>query len=185
MIAMNFILYFSEIMIPLTAACIILYGIMSHLNVFDLFLKGAASGIHTTFELLPTLIGLLIATSVLRDSGLLDFLCHLIKDFLLNFHISEIPIELLPLGIMKLFSASAANGLLFDIFKEYGTDSFSGMAASIMMSCSETMLYCISIYFGCIKITKTRWTIPGCLLSILCGTFVSILLAYISCEPLT
>ena len=174
---MNFLLYLSEIIIPLTAAYIVAYGLLRTRNVFDDFTKGAMDGIKTTLELLPTLVGLLVATKVLRASGLLDFLCGLIGHLIHFIGVEHFPEVLLPLAVIKLFSASAANGLLFDIFKEYGTDSFIGMAASIMMSCSETMLYCLSIYFGSVKITKTRWTIPGCLLSILAGMIASLLLA--------
>lgn len=181
---MHLILYFSEILLPLCILSILLYGLLNKADLFGLFLNGAKHGVRTAFDLLPTLIGLLTATSVLRTSGLLDFVCHTFERLFSYFSISFFPVELLPLWIVKLFSASAANSLLFDLFKEYGTDSFLGIAASIMMSCSETMLYCISIYFGSVKITKTRWTVPGCMLSILCGTIISIVLAYFACEPL-
>lgn len=146
-------------------------------NVFEDFTKGAAEGIKTVAELLPTLIGLLVGTRVLRTSGLLDFLCKGIGELIGLTGIQNFPEELLPLSIIKTISASAANGLLFDIFKEFGTDSFIGMAASIMMSCSETMLYCISIYFGSVHITKTRWTVTGSLIAILSGITASIILA--------
>lgn len=174
---MNFLLYFSEIIIPLTAAYIVMHGMSMKRNVFEDFTKGAADGINTAIKLLPTLIGLLVGTKVLRASGLLDFLCSGAGRLIHLTGIHEFPEELLPLSVVKLISASAANGLLFDIFKEFGTDSFIGMAASIMMSCSETMLYCLSIYFGSIHITKTRWTVPGSLIAILSGITASIILA--------
>lgn len=179
---MSFLLYFSEIVIPLTAAYIVMHGLAAKRNVFEDFTKGAADGIHTAAKLLPTLIGLLVGTKVLRASGLLDFLCNKIGWLISLTGIENFPEELLPLSIVKLISASAANGLLLDIFKEFGTDSFIGMAASIMMSCSETMLYCLSIYFGSVHITKTRWTIPGCLLAIIAGITASIILAGILCS---
>lgn len=180
---MTFLLYLSQILIPLTSAYIIAHGLSCHRNVFDDFTKGAMTGLKTTFELLPTLIGLLVATRVLRASGLLDFLCHFIGHFIQELGFQLFPEQLLPLAVIKLFSASASNGLLFDIFKEYGTDSLIGTAASIMMSCSETMLYCLSIYYGSIKITKTRWTIPGCLTAILAGIIASMILAHCLVEP--
>lgn len=178
---MNILLYFSELAIPLTAAYIIAYGLVSKRNVFDDFTKGAENGLKTTIELIPTLIGLLMAVRVLRSSGLLDFLCSLLGKLIHLLGMADFPEELLPLAIVKLFSASAANGLLFDIFKEYSTDSFFGLAASIMMSCSETMLYCLSIYFGSIKITKARWSIAGSLIAIISGMIVSLLLANAIC----
>lgn len=174
---MHIILYLSQIMIPLTAAYIIGYGLSGKCNVFEDFTNGAKDGIQTAFHLLPTLIGLLVGTSVLRASGLLDFLCNGIGKLMAFLGMEFFPEELLPISLIKLISASASNGLLFDIFKEYGTDSFLGLAASIMMSCSETMLYCLSIYYGSVHITKTRWTIPGCLVAILSGIIASLVLA--------
>ncbi len=180
---MNFLLYCSEIIMPLTIAYIIAHGLAARRNIFEDFTTGAMSGIQTTVELLPTLIGLLMGTHVLRTSGLLEFLCNQFALILDTIGIDFIPEELLPLATLKLFSASAANGLLFDLFKEFGTDSYIGLAASIMMSCSETMLYCISIYFGSVNISKTRWTIPGALASILAGFFASLALASFLCQP--
>lgn len=179
--AMNFFLYCSEIIVPLTIAYIVAHGLAAKRNVFEDFTKGAMGGLRTTWELLPTLIGLLIGTHVLRASGLLEFLCELASKFLSFIGIDFIPEELLPLAALKMFSASAANGLLFDIFREFGTDSYIGLAASIMMSCSETFAYCISIYFGSINVTKTRWTIPGALLAILAGFIASLVLAGMLC----
>ena len=178
---MKFLLYLSEIIIPLTAAYIITHGLSMKRNVFEDFTHGAADGIKTVIELLPTLIGLLVGTRVLRSSGLLDFLCGGIGSLISQVGIENFPEELLPLAIVKTISASAANGLLFDIFKEYGTDSFIGMAASIMMSCSETMLYCLSIYFGSVHITKTRWSVPGSLIAIIFGIVTSLMLAQLLC----
>lgn len=178
---MSFFLYCSEIIVPLTIAYIVAHGLAAKRNIFEDFTTGAMNGLKTTWELLPTLIGLLIGTHVLRSSGLLEFLCDLASEFLSFLGIHFIPEELLPLGALKMISASAANGLLFDIFKEFGTDSFIGLAASIMMSCSETLVYCVSIYFGSINISKTRWTIPGALLAILAGFIASLILAGMLC----
>ena len=117
---MNFLLYLSEIIIPLTAAYIITHGLSMKRNVFEDFTKGATEGIKTAAELLPTLIGLLVGTRVLRASGLLEFLCEGIGRIISLIGIQNFPKELLPLSIIKTISASAANGLLFDIFKEFG-----------------------------------------------------------------
>ena len=87
------------------------------------------------------------------------------------------PSELLPLAIVRMFSASAATGLALDIFKEYGTDSYVGLAASIMMGCTETVFYTMSIYFMAAKVKKTRYTLPGALLATVAGIAVSVWLA--------
>ena len=87
------------------------------------------------------------------------------------------PAELIPAAIVKMFSSSAATGLLLDLFKTYGTDSFIGLAASIMMSCTETIFYTMSIYFMHIHVKKTRFTLAGALLATAGGIAASIFLA--------
>lgn len=78
---------------------------------------------------------------------------------------------------MKMFSSSAATGLVLDIFKNYGTDSYIGMITSIMMSCTETIFYTMSVYFIAAKVTKTRYTLAGAMLSTVVGIIASVILA--------
>ena len=85
-------------------------------------------------------------------------------------------VELVPLTIVKMFSSSAATGLLLDVYKEYGTDSYLGLVASISMSCTETIFYTMSVYFMTAKVTKTRYTLPGALLATLAGLAASVVL---------
>ena len=88
-----------------------------------------------------------------------------------------IPSELIPIAIVKMFSSSAATGLLVDLYKEAGCDSFVGMAASVMLSCTETIFYTMSIYFMSVKVRKTDFTLPGALFATLAGIAASIFLA--------
>ena len=113
------------------------------------------------------------AVGVLRASGILDFLANIIGKFTKYI---GFPGELVPLTIVKMFSSSAATGLLLDIFKEYGTDSRIGLIASISMSCTETIFYTMSVYFLAAKVTKTRYTLSGALVSTLAGLVVSVML---------
>ncbi len=87
------------------------------------------------------------------------------------------PAELVPLAFIKMFSSSAATGLVLDIFKNYGTDSMVGLITSIMMSCTETIFYTMSVYFIAAKVTKTRYTLKGALLSTVAGIIASVVLA--------
>ena len=89
----------------------------------------------------------------------------------------HLPPQLVPVILVRRVSNSAATGLVLDIFKEYGTDSRLGLMASIMMSSTETVLYCMSLYFGSVKITKTRYTLPGALLATAAGVAASVILA--------
>lgn len=84
--------------------------------------------------------------------------------------------------IIKLFSSSAATGLVLDIFKTYGPDSYEGILTSILMSCTETLFYTMSVYYLAAKVTKTRYTLAGALWSILAGTIMSVLLTGWMCR---
>lgn len=171
---MNFITFLSQSIIPIMVIYIVGFGLLMKVNIFDEFIKGAWDGLKTVSRLTPTLIGLLVAVGILRTSGLLEFICRLVSS--VTKYIG-FPTQLVPIGIIKMFSASAANGLVFDIFKEFGTDSLLGMAASIMMSCTETVLYCMSVYFMATKVTKTRWTLAGGVIASGIGIAVSVVLA--------
>lgn len=168
------IIWLSQMIVPLIIFGMLGMGILGRRPVFDDFLAGAKSGMRTVAEVLPTLIGLMTAVGVLRASGLLDVLAGLLAVPAGWLHF---PAELVPLTLVRLVSNSAATGLLLDIFGKYGPDSFLGMAGSVMMSCTETVFYCISIYFGSVKITKTRYTIPGALVATAAGVVASIWLA--------
>ncbi len=171
---MKLFLYLSDFIVPFLILAIIVYGILMGTNVYDNFIKGARSGFLTVIKIMPTLIGLMVAVGILRTSGFLDFFARLIGT--LTVHIG-FPGELVPLTLVKMFSSSAATGLLLDIFKEYGTDSKLGLIASISMSCTETIFYTMSVYFMTAKVTKTRYTLPGALLSTLAGLIASVILA--------
>ena len=161
---MKLISYLSTFMIPLVIFYIITYAVLQKKPVFELFLKGARQGLSTVVEIAPTIIGLLIAVGMFRSSGTLDFMCNLLKPLE---SILPFPIAVLPLAVLKMFSASGANALLFDIFKKYGTDSYIGFTAGILLCCTETLFYTISVYFMSVQIKKTRWVIPvGILLSL-------------------
>lgn len=171
---MNFLLFLSESFIPLMIFLIVSYGLLNRNNVYQDFLKGAKDGFFTVIDILPTLVGLMTAVGILRASGFFDFLSNFLKSIMGPLHF---PTELIPAAIVKMFSSSAATGLLLDLFKTHGTDSFLGLSASIMMSCTETIFYTMSIYFMHIHVKKTRFTLPGALLSTFAGIAASIFLA--------
>ena len=171
---MQFFLYITDFIVPFIILAIVTYGILMRTNVYDNFIKGAKSGFFTAIKIMPTLIGLMVAVGILRASGFLDFLSSIIGHFTAYI---GFPGELVPLTIVKMFSSSAATGLLLDIFKEYGTDSRLGLIASISMACTETIFYTMSVYFMTAKIKKTRYTLTGALLATLAGLAASVLIA--------
>lgn len=134
---MNVLRHISDIIIPLLLFYIIGYGLVSKVKVYEAFLTGAKEGLKVVVDIMPTLVGLLVAVGVLRASGFLDFLSELLAP------LAEpvgIPAAVVPVILVKLFSGSAATGLVLDVFRTYGPDSYIGMLVSILMSCTDTML---------------------------------------------
>lgn len=171
---MQFFLYISDFIVPFIILAIVAYGVLMGTNVYDNFIKGARSGFFTVIKIMPTLIGLMVAVGILRASGFLDFISRIVGHFTAYI---GFPGSLVPLTLVKMFSSSAATGLLLDIFKEYGADSRPGLIASISMSCTETIFYTMSVYFMTAKVTKTRYTLPGALLATFAGLVASVILA--------
>ncbi len=164
--------HLSNIIIPALIFYIVMTGLTQKKDIYKSFTKGAQDGVQTVWGILPTLIGLMVAVGVLRASGFLDFLGNLSGNVFGDF-----PKELISLFLVKAFSSSAATGLLLDIYKEYGTDSYAGLVASLALSSTETIFYTMSVYFMTVKVTKTRWTLSGALISTAAGTIASIFLA--------
>lgn len=170
---MKVFLYLSDFIVPLMIFGIVCYGIIMKIPVYDTFVKGAKDGFLTVIKIMPTMVGLMVAVGVLRASGFLNFLAEMIGKVT---QYIGFPGELVPLTIVKMFSSSAATGLLLDVYKEYGTDSYLGLVASISMSCTETIFYTMSVYFMTAKVTKTRYTLPGALLATFAGLAASVVL---------
>lgn len=171
---MDILIFLSEFMVPLVIFYIVGFGVLSKRPVFDDFLAGALEGMKTVAGIMPTLIGLMAAVGVLRASGFLEALSEILKLPAGGLHI---PVPLIPVILVRMVSSSAATGLVLNIFKEYGTDSLIGNMASIMMSCTETVFYTMSVYFMTAGIRKTRWTLAGALFATGAGIASSVVLA--------
>lgn len=171
---MKWFLIVSDLLIPMIILGILCYGILQQVAVYDVFVKGAKSGFLTVAKIIPTMVGLMVAVGILRASGLLTCLSEEIGKFTkwIGF-----PGELMPLTVVKMFSSSAATGLLLDIYKEFGTDSRNGLIASISMASTETIFYTMSVYYMTAKVTKTRYTLNGALLATFAGLAASVILA--------
>lgn len=170
---MRFLIYISDYIIPFLFFYIIGLGLLNKTNIFDEFILGAKDGFKVVLDILPTLVGLMVAIGILRASGALTIVSDFLRPLtdLLHF-----PSQLVPVAIIKMFSSSAATSLVLDIFKEYGPDSFLGRLASVMMSSTETIFYTLAVYFMAAGVKKTRYTLLGCLLTTLTGIIVSVIM---------
>ncbi len=170
---MSFLYYISDCMIPFVILYLVGYGMCKKVNIFDEFIEGAEDGILTVYKIMPTLIGLMVGVGILRESGFMEWFAGLLSPVVAFLHF---PAELFSLFIVKMFSSSAATGLLLDVYKTYGTDSYLGTLASVLMSCSETIFYTMSVYFMTAKVTKSRYTLAGALVATFAGAAASIFL---------
>jgi spore maturation protein B len=183
---MQMLSYLSNFILPLLVFYVIATACARKVNVYEQFLAGVREGLDIVVRLLPTLVALLVSVGVLRASGIFEvfydglqtlFQRAIQPDGSIVIGALKLPVAVLPVFFIRLFSSSAASGLLLDIFKEYGTDSLAGIMASITLSCTEAVLYCLSIYFAAVHITKVRWTLGGALLASLAGVVAAVVLA--------
>lgn len=168
---MQILITISNLMLPLVFVVIICHGLLKGVKVYDAFIEGAKEGMTCAIDIMPTLVGLMMAVGILRCSGALDLFSRLIAPLT---NIIHYPSELVPLTLMRLVSSSASTGILLDLFKQYGPDSYIGRLVSVMMSCTETVFYTMSVYFMSIKITKTRYTLAGALIANIAGIVASV-----------
>ena len=170
---MRILAFLSDMIIPVFLFYIISWGLLAGRDVYNDFLDGSKDGLKTVAGICPALVGLMTGVGILRGSGFLNFAGNLLGKLTSGIGILS---EILPLTIVRMFSSSAATGLLLDIFKQYGTDSRAGFMGAVILSSTESLFYCMSVYFAAAKVEKTRYTLPGALLATLAGTITAILL---------
>ena len=117
--------------LPVILGFILLYGFFKNIDVFDSFVQGAKEGVHTTLGLLPTLIGLILAVTMVRQSGLLELLCSLMAPLAQATHIDP---ELLPLALLRPVSGSGSSAFTLSLLERFGPDSETGKIASVLAS---------------------------------------------------
>lgn len=159
--------------IPLIISLILFYGYLKGIKVYDAFIEGAGDGLMITFRILPFIAAMLLAVGMLRSSGGLDFMLYAFRPLT---NAAGIPKEVMPLIIMKPMSGSGALGVLADILKREGADSFAGVLASIIMSSTETIFYTITVYFGSVGIKNIRHTLAAAVIADVAGVAAALLI---------
>jgi spore maturation protein SpmA/spore maturation protein SpmB len=159
--------------------CIILGGLYKNINIFDAFVEGAKGGFETAVRIIPYLVGMLVAISMLRTSGTFDVIISAMRNVFASIGTDTRFVNGLPTALIKPLSGSGARGMMIDTMKTYGTDSFSGRLSCILQGSSDTTFYVIAVYFGAVSIKNTRYAIGSMLLADLVGIITSILLCYL------
>ena len=174
---------FSKVAANVTLATIIaaflIGALRKKINVFDAFIDGAKGGIQTSLTIIPYLVGMLVAISVLRNSGIMGFI---VSGF--NWTFSQLGwstdfTPALPTALMKPISGSGARAMMIDAMQTYGVDSFVGRLAGVFQGATDTTFYIIALYFGSVGVKRVRYAITYGLIADLAGVLASIWVAYL------
>jgi spore maturation protein SpmA len=166
-------------LILLVFLLIVLGGVYKKIDVFDAFIDGAKNGFETAVKIIPYLVGMLVAISMLRTSGTFDVIIMGIKNLFVLLGADTRFVEALPTALIRPLSGGAARGMMVDTMTAYGADSFASKLSGIFQGASDTTFYVIAVYFGSVSIKNTRYAVGAMLLADLVGVCTAIGLAYL------
>lgn len=168
-----YLIYLSSLILPLLILIIIIYAINKKINVYEVFINGAKDGIEMSINIFPYLLGMIMAVNILLKSNIINDLFSLFKPI---FVFLRIPIEIVPMAIMRPISGSSTLVIMNDIFTKYGVDSFLGRLASTIQGSTDTTIYILTLYFGFVGIKKIRYALWVGLFADLVGIIASIII---------
>ncbi|MEO7984574.1 MAG: nucleoside recognition domain-containing protein [Bacteroidota bacterium] len=158
---------------------IVLGGVYKKIDIFSAFIDGAKGGFETAVRIIPYLVGMLVAISMLRTSGTFDYIIDGMKNLFGLFGTDTRFVDGLPTALVRPFSGGAARGMMVDTMNTYGADSFAGRLSSVLQGSSDTTFYVVAVYFGAVNVKNTRYAIGSMLLADLVGIITSIILCYL------
>ena len=161
-----------EFVMPAFACFVVIFGLFKRVPVFDIFLKGAKEGFMLLYNIAPTVMGLVFAIDLLKSSGAIDAICGFIAPVA---EVRGFPKEIVPMVLLRPVSGGGATALLTSLFEDCGPDSFAGRVASVLAGSSETTFYAIAMYYGCIKVKKTRHTLLSALMADFTAAVMSVI----------
>ncbi|GAP36673.1 nucleoside recognition domain-containing protein [Piscinibacter sakaiensis] len=153
-------------------------GALKRINVYEAFVDGAKEGFGVAVTIIPYLIAILAAISVFRSTGCMDVVIGAIAALVTMLGLNADFVPALPVGLMKTLSGSGARGLMVDVMRTYGVDSFQGKLAAIIQGSTETTFYVLAVYFGSVNIKKTRQALACGLFADAVGLVGAILVGY-------
>lgn len=165
-------------LIMLMFVVFILGGMYKKIAVYDAFIDGAKQGFDVAVKIIPYLVGMLVAISVLRSSGVFDYIMQGAQWLFAQLGVDTEFVKALPTALMRPFSGSGSRAMMIDTMKVYGADSFPGRLSCMFQGSSDTTFYVVALYFGSVGIKRTRYAIPASLLADLAGIITAIVVAY-------
>ncbi|MBQ7136897.1 MAG: spore maturation protein [Bacilli bacterium] len=160
-------------LLPVVVLFIIVYAIRKKVSIYDSFIAGAKEGIELGISVLPYLVAMLFATNILLKSNFLENIFQFMDPV---FSFFKIPIEILPMALIRPISGNASFAVMIDIIKTYGVDSYLGRLAATLQGATDTTIYVLSLYFGSIGIKKIGHAMWAGLLTDLMAVIISIIL---------
>ncbi|MCA1030576.1 spore maturation protein [Bacillus timonensis] len=164
-------------LIPIIIGLILIYGTIKKVPTYEKFVEGGKEGIQIAFSIIPFLVGMLVAISIFRASGALEFFINLFRPL---FDLVGIPPDIVPLALIRPISGTAALGMTTDLIATHGPDSFIGRLASTMQGSTDTTFYVLTVYFGAVGIKKMGDALKVGLLADLVGIVATIVVVTIA-----
>lgn len=164
---------FSKLVIPLFVVFVIFYGFIKKVNLYDSFLEGAKDGLSISFSIFPNVMAMVFAINIFLDSNFVYEVLSIFKP-LLNY--INIPLDILPMAILRPISGTATLAIMNDIFTNFGPDSYAGRLASVLQGCTDTTIYVLALYFGSVGVKKIRYSLGVGLIADLIGIVVAFIL---------
>ncbi len=166
----------SLVIIPIFVLGIILYGFKKEVNLYDTFLEGAKEGLMTTFSIFPAVIAMVFAINIFLDSNVLTFLLSFLNPLFVKLNI---PLDIIPMALLRPISGTASLAIMNDIFQNVGPDSYAGRLASVLQGCTDTTIYVLALYFGSVKISKIGHSLSVGLFADLVGIIMAFTITYV------
>ena len=166
----------SKIVIPLFVFFIVFYGFIKKVNLYDSFLEGAKEGLHISVNIFPNVLAMVFAINIFLDSNFVYEILRAFEGFLMKVNI---PLDILPMAILRPISGTATLAIMNDIFMSYGPDSYAGRLASVLQGCTDTTIYVLALYFGSIGVKKIRYSLVVGLIADLIGITIAFILTAI------
>ena len=170
---------FSNGLILLLFVVFIVGGMVRRINVYEAFIEGAKQGFQVAVTIIPYLVAMLVAISVLRSCGVLDFIVRGIDTFFKTLHVNTDFVPALPTALMRPLSGAAGRGMMISTMTQYGPDSFVGKLSCVFQGTADSTFYIAALYFGSVGINKIRYAIPAALIADLAAIVTAILVSYI------
>lgn len=161
--------------LPAILLIILTVGLVKKVPLYEAFTEGAKDGFSVAVSIIPYLVAILVSISMLRASGAIDMCGSLLSGVLTKI---SVPVDVLPLMIVRSLSGSAALGVFSDIANNFGPDAYATKLAAVIVGSSETTFYVLAVYFGAVKIAKVRYALLTGLIADAIGIMVAIVVAH-------